>query len=464
VRDASGIEVEVGQVLDGRPLSHLQWGVIVLCGLVVLLDGYDIQAMALAAPSIASEWSLPPSVFGIALASALMGLMLGAGVLAPLGDRWGRRPLLIGGMALVGFASLGTAFSTDLSDLVLWRLLTGLGLGASIPNATALTSEYMPTRRRAALVTLMFCNMSVGAFAAGFIAPSIIKAWGWEGIFILGGAIPFLICLLLFLAAPESVRLLLARSPNDPRITRLMARLAPDIDPATVRSDADPTLKHQSVAILFALEYRARTALIWCAFALNLFVLYVLISWIPTLLRGAGWLAPNALRGVGVINAGGVVGGLLLSWFVDRGKMVRAMLTAYAGTAVAMLLFAVLPSGSTWWFLLLVIGGGTAGAQMTLNALAAALYPQAIRATGLGWATGIGRIGAILGPLLGGVMMAQHLEPTAVLSLLVAPVAVCGLVVSLLPRVAPSLTIERQSLVDIRTGASAPERDPERKG
>jgi AAHS family 4-hydroxybenzoate transporter-like MFS transporter len=445
--------VEVSQLIDERPLAPLQKQIIALCGLVVLLDGYDIQTMALAVPSIAAEWALPSSTFGLALAAALIGLMLGAGLLAPLGDRYGRRPLLVGGMALVGLASMGTAFSTDPAHLAFWRLATGLGLGASIPNATALTSEYMPTRRRAALVTLMFCNMSVGAFAAGFIAPSIIDAAGWRGIFIVGGVIPLLISLLLLLAAPESVRFLVARRPDDPRIASILARIAPGTDPACVRSEA-PRVVKQSVFALFAAEYRWRTVLIWCAFALNLFVLYVLVSWLPTLLRSAGWSTANALRGVGIINAGGVAGGLLLSWFVDRNKTLPAMLAAYGATAISLGLFMVLPSGSAWWLLLLVIGGGTAGGQMTLNALAAALYPPVIRATGVGWATSIGRIGAAIAPLVGAVVVGRQIAPVAVLGMLVVPVLACALTVTALSLAMHAASGTRRTSRDLSPGTS----------
>jgi AAHS family 4-hydroxybenzoate transporter-like MFS transporter len=427
----SRIGVDVRQLIDERPLAPLQKLIIVLCGLVVLLDGYDIQTMALAVPSLAMQWGIQPAKFGLALSASLIGLMVGAGALAPLGDKYGRRPLLIGGMALLGVASLGTIFSTMPAHLVLWRFATGLGLGASIPNGTALTSEYMPARRRAALVTLMFCNMAVGAFVAGFTAPAIIESWGWRGIFAVGGVLPLVVSIVLYLFAPESVRFLLARDPDDSRIRRILLRIAPGANVAFVRSEAQTADRH-SVLALFASEYRLRTALIWCAFILNLFVLYTLISWIPTLLRGAGWAAANASRGVGIINAGGVVAGLLISAFVDRNKTLPAMLLAYIGVAAALALFMFLPNGAVWWVLLAVIGGGTSGAQMTLNSLAAGIYPPVIRATGVGWATSVGRVGAALAPLVAAVVVGRQVAPLSVLGLLIIPVLACALSVGLL--------------------------------
>jgi AAHS family 4-hydroxybenzoate transporter-like MFS transporter len=425
------IDVDVSQLIDTRPLVPLQKLIIVLCGLVVLLDGYDIQTMALAVPSIAAEWRIPSSTFGLALSASLIGLMVGAGLVAPLGDRFGRRPLLVGGMALVGLASLCTAYSTLPAHLVAWRFLTGIGLGASIPNGTALTSEYMPARRRAALVTLMFCNMAVGAFAAGFTAPWIVSRWGWQGIFIVGGTLPLLVSLVLFAWAPESVRFLLARNPDDPRIARLLARIAPDVTAAHFRSENEPARRH-SILALFLPEYRVRTVLVWSTYVLNLFVLYVLVSWIPTLLRSAGWAAANASRGVGVLNAGGVIAGLVISGFVDRNKALPAMLAAYLGVGASLALFSALPSGAVWWLLLLVIGGGTSGAQMTLNALAASIYPPAFRATGVGWATSIGRFGAAFAPLAAAVAVGRQFAPQTVLAMLIVPVLGCAISVTLL--------------------------------
>lgn len=425
------VGVDVRQLIDERPLAPLQKLIIVLCGLVVLLDGYDIQTMALAVPSLASQWAILPSKFGLALSASLIGLMVGAGLLAPLGDKYGRRPLLIGGMALLGVASLGTIVSTMPEHLVVWRFITGLGLGASIPNGTALTSEYMPARRRAALVTLMFCNMAVGAFVAGFTAPAIIETWSWRGIFVVGGVLPLVVSLVLLLFAPESVRFLLARDPDDPRIRKILLRIAPGVNAAFVRSEAQTAERH-SVLALFVREYRLRTLLIWCAFILNLFVLYTLISWIPTLLRGAGWTAANASRGVGIINAGGVVAGLLISAFVDRNRTLPAMLVAYIGVAVSLAFFMILPSGAIWWLLLAVIGGGTSGAQMTLNSLAAGIYPPVIRATGVGWATSIGRVGAALAPLVAAAVVGRQVAPLSVLGLLIIPVLACAASVGLL--------------------------------
>jgi AAHS family 4-hydroxybenzoate transporter-like MFS transporter len=245
--------------------------------------------------------------------------------------------------------------------------------------------------------------------------------------FTIGGVVPLLLCFLLAAAIPESIKLLLASRPNDPRIAKILGRLSPGTDPKTVYAKKLEIHK-QSITELLSDTYRKGTLLLWMVFIFNMFVLYLLVNWLPTLLTTQGWTASQAPKGAVMIQAGGVVGGLILSWCVDKGKTVMAMLTAYSITAVALGLFTVLPSsGPSWWLLLLVVGGGISGSQFVLNALSAIYYPPVIRATGIGWAASIGRIGAILSPMIGGWIIQMQVAPFAVLGLLVIPVAICAI-------------------------------------
>lgn len=418
---------EISQLIDQRRLSSLQITVIILSALVVWLDGYHIQSMALIVPALSAQWAVPSSGFSMVLASALFGIAIGGAFLAPLGDRFGRRILLIVSMVFLGLASIGTSFAGNTLQLLIWRFLTGLALGASMTNATALTSEYLPGKRRAALVTLMFSGVSIGAFTSGFVAPVILENFGWKGMFTIGGAIPLLLSIVLAAAIPESIKLLLASRPKDPRIAKILARLAPGTDPLTVYAKKQE-IHRQSVAELMSKTYRKGTLLLWMVFVFNMFVLYLLVNWLPTLLTAQGWSASQAPKGAVMIQAGGVVGGLILSWCVDKGKTVGAMLAAYIVTAAALGLFTVLPSsGPSWWVLLIMVGCGVSGSQFVLNALSAIYYPPLIRATGIGWAAGVGRIGAVLSPMIGGWIIKMQVAPFAVLGMLVVPVAVCAI-------------------------------------
>ena len=425
---------EIGRLIDDGALSPHKVAVIVLCGVAVLLDGYDIQTMALAVPSLTGEWGIEAAAFSYALSASVLGMVVGTAAIAPLGDRLGRRPLLIWGMLLVGLASAATALSATPTELVVWRLLTGIGLGMTLPNATALTSEYVPLRNRAFLIAAMYLGVPVGALIAGLIAPMLIEATSWRAIFLVGGILPLCLALLLFAYVPESVRLLVAQRPNDPRIAALLRRFAPGVDAATVHARPADRIEKPNVLALFAPQYWARTVLLWCIFALNLFVLFVLISWLPTILTDAGWARPQALRGAVVIQAGGIFGGLVIAKLVDLGRTVVVLMSAYTIVVVGFSLFLVVPSTvPAWTVLLLVIGAGVSGSQVALIALSAIFYAPSLRATGAGWASGCGRMGAVLAPLAGGFVFGRFdFSPEQHLVLLMPPMLVCGLCVFLL--------------------------------
>jgi AAHS family 4-hydroxybenzoate transporter-like MFS transporter len=358
------------------------------------------------------------------LTSALIGIALGSAFIASMGDRFGRRKILIVSMVVIGISSIATGFANTVTGLIIWRFLTGLGLGASIPNAIALTTDYLPSKRRAAMVTLMFTGMSIGALTAAMVGPDIVRLFQWRGMFTMAGALPLVMSLLLLTTIPESLKLMLARDPDDPRIPKILARLAPGIDTGAVYAKKQEVQK-QSVLELMNPTYRKGTMLLWFVFFFNMFVLYLLVTWLPTLLNAQGWSSRMAMYGTGIIQAGGVVGGLVLSRYVDRGKTVAATVTSYLITAVAFALFAHLPSsGLSWWILLLVVGSGISGGQFVLNALGATYYPPVIRSTGVGWVFSVGRIGAIISPFVG-AWIQMRVAPSAVLSLLIIPVALC---------------------------------------
>jgi len=429
-------KVEIDKLIDERPLSGIQMRVIVLCSFLIFLDGYDIQTLAVSINWLAPEWHLTRLDFTWAQTAALLGYAVSAALVAGYGDKWGRRPILIMATAVMGIGSLGTALSGNVDQVTFWRFLTGMGFGASVPNATAITSEFVPVRRRAKLITLMYGNIALGAVLAGFAAPPIHAAFGWQAVFLVGGFGPILISVLLWLGLPESVRFLIEKRPGDPRIAAIVKRLAPDVDSGNVTLSKRSGVERQSVVALFAPEYRARTLLLWFGLVFNLFSLFFLISWLPTLLSSSGWSPTAASRGGVMLQIGGIISGLIMAQYVDRGKTVPAMVTAYLITAASFGLFLLLPSDSgAWWLLLLTIGAGTSGTQFAFNALSAAFYPPLIRSTGVGWAVGVGRIGAVMGPYFGAFILGAKLGTPEVLGLLVIPVLICAGCVMFLPRV-----------------------------
>jgi len=428
----AGSGIDLGKLIDETPVSRFQIGVIALCALGAFLDGYDIQAIGLAAPSLSNDLDIPAASLGPAFASALVGMAIGSVALGPLADRFGRRPMMIALMLLIGTTSLGTATAVNIWELVSWRFLTGLGLGALVPVATSLTAEYAPRHRRTALITLMVCCISLGSLTSSILAPAIDSHFGWRGIFVVGGVLPIVMALIYWVFLPESLRRLVERNPADPRIALQLGRIVGG-QIADIRVAAQPATGRSSFAQLYSRTYMPRTLLLWAIWSLNLFVNFSLANWLPTLLKSSGWNHADALRAVALMAIGGLMGGILLSWLADKARIVAPLITAYLVASAALIGFTLLPS-SYWGYLIVIAGFGAFGAQLTIGALAAAFYPFEIRATGLGWASGVGRLGSIVGPLALGVMLGRGLGPATVLTILTVPMFICAACVTLLPR------------------------------
>lgn len=437
---------DLGRLIDERPLSGMQIAIVLLCALVVFLDGYDIQVMSLAVPAIAQEWGILPTAFGWVLSISLVGIGLGGSVVAPVGDSRGRRPVLIAAVALVGASTLAAGYAQSVGAFFWWRLLTGVALGASQPLAITLTSEMMPARRRALLVTAMFCTISFGAMIAGFTAPALIGVMGWRGLFLVGGGSTLLLSALLIAALPESLRFLIARRPGHRRIAPALRALAPGLAPEQVYVPPDP-VRPSSPLELLNRTYWSRTLLMWSIYALNVFVTYMLISWLPTLLKQAGFTQNQAFLGASFYQGGSVIGGLALSWAVDAGRPKTGLVIGYGLSILALALLNVAPHEFRVWSVLIALtGAGIAGAQFILIVLAAAFYPLNIRATGVGWTGTASRVGAATAPLVGAWLI-KTMAPGQAMTLLVVPTAMCALL---------ALVIQRGWWTSSREGSASP--------
>jgi AAHS family 4-hydroxybenzoate transporter-like MFS transporter len=392
--------------MSDSSLPGLQIRVVALCGIATFIDGYDVQALGVAVPRLAESLRVAPTSFAAALSGSLIGMALGAVLLAPLADRYGRRPVLVALMLLIGLSTVGVMVSSGPIVLTACRVLTGLGIGGAVPVAVAITSESAPNSQRTALITLVIACMALGSFAAGIVAPILDRLWGWRGIFAPAAILPPLLCLLIWRCLPEPPR-------------------------STTTSGARATVR-----ALFTPAYRLRTALLWVIFWFNLFAIYSLISWLPTLLHQAGWSIADAQRAAGLLAVGGIAGGLFLSWLADRGYVTSALLFAYVGSAALLFLFIEGPrdvaTGMVWLTMVGVLG---LGAQMALVSIAAAqYYPSALRSTGVGWYSGVSRVGAIAGPLVLALLMNAGWRSGTILGLLMIPMLICAAGVLLLPR------------------------------
>jgi AAHS family 4-hydroxybenzoate transporter-like MFS transporter len=424
--------IDVTAIVGRAAFGRFQFWITALCALVAVLDGFDTQAIAYVAPVIAEQWHIDPAGFGPIFGAGLAGLMVGAFTLSPAADRFGRKCIIMLSIGVFGVLALLTAWASSMNELLVLRFLTGIGLGGAMPNIIALTSEYAPSRLRAMLISFMFCGFPLGSTLGGLISTQLIAAYGWPSVFVAGGLLPLLLVAVLSLALPESVRFLVMRGAPEDRIRAILSRLDPCNIPAPgsiyrsyeVQPKGFPAIK------LFH-DGRARTTvLLWTAFFMNLLVMYFLVNWLPSLLRATGLSLQVAILSTAILNLGGVAGALVLGRMIDRLTPPVVLGSAYLGSAVFIALVAI--HSDKLWVLMpatFMSGFGVVGAQIGMNALAAGTYPTAIRATGVGWALGVGRIGSIIGPVLGGVLLgmgwsASSLVLAAALPSVVAAIAV----------------------------------------
>jgi AAHS family 4-hydroxybenzoate transporter-like MFS transporter len=419
--------VNVPQVIDAQKVGAFQIRIMVLCALAAMLDGFAAQMIGYIAPSLAHDMHLAPAALSRIFAVSLIGLMLGALTFGPVADRFGRRRVIVICTLLFGLFTLATAFANSVNSLIALRFLAGLGFGGVMPNTIALTAEYSPQRRRGTMITIMFCGFPIGATIVGFAAVPILPAYGWRGVFVLAGVMPLLVVPVLALLLPESIRHLVIHGKENEQVRELLTRVNPDLDfPSdtnfVVHEERAPGLP---VLHLFRQGRALATILIWIAFFVSLLDIYLLSSWLPTVFHNAGITLSLAVVATAVFQGGGVVASLILGIFIDRFGAFRTVSLIYLLGAVFVALLGHTHSIGFIMGAAFFAGAGIVGGQTGTNVLAATLYPTYIRSTGVGWGLGIGRIGSILGPIFGGLMLSLHF-PLATIFLVAAISAFIG--------------------------------------
>jgi MFS transporter, AAHS family, 4-hydroxybenzoate transporter len=399
--------VDVAAFIEQQPVGKFQIGLLLTCAAVLFLDGFDTQAIGYVAPALAKEWGLTKGALGPVFSAGLFGLMIGALIFGPLADRIGRKKIIILSTLAFGVGTLATAFITDVNTLLVIRFLTGLGLGGAMPNAVATTSEFSPHRRRATMVMIMFCGFSVGAALGGLLAAALIPQFGWRSVFVVGGLAPLLLVPILMLRLPESVRFLALTGRAHGRVAQLLGHINPNavFAPGTQFIVHEPGLAGIPVLHLFRDGRTLVTLLLWVVFFMSLLDLYFLSNWLPTVLNDLGASVSEAAAIGSMLQVGGVVGTFALGSIIDRFSF-RALALVYFAAVFAV--GAIGQLGHSVVFVTMAIfaaGFCIVGGQIAANALAATYYPTSVRATGVGWALGIGRVGSIVGPLVGGALL-----------------------------------------------------------
>ncbi|WP_109482407.1 MFS transporter [Paraburkholderia sp. C35] len=408
LHSADVIEVESALANAHRPAFQLM--LLVLCALCLVIDGFDAQAMGYVAPSVIGEWQVSKAALGPVFSASLFGMLLGALGLSVLADRIGRRPVLIGSTFFFALAMLATPFASTIPALIALRFITGLGLGCIMPNAMALVGEFSTPAHRVKRMMLVSCGFTLGAAIGGFISAALIPAYGWRAVFWVGGAVPLVLGFAMLMALPESLQFLVLKG-RDERARQWLAKFDPSLNvgPGTrlvVREKADGGAP---VAELFRAGRAPVTLILWGISFMNLIDLYFLSNWLPTVMRDAGYSPSTAVIVGTVLQTGGVIGTLLLGWFIERFGFVRVLFACFALGAVSVGAIGAV-SHALAWLLVAVFAGGfcIVGGQPAVNALAGHFYPTTLRSTGIGWSLGIGRIGSVIGPLVGGQLIALN--------------------------------------------------------
>jgi AAHS family 4-hydroxybenzoate transporter-like MFS transporter len=422
---SQAITMDVQSYIDEQRLMPYQWLILLLGFLIVAVDGFDTAAIGYIAPSLIHEWNVPRALLGPVLSAALIGLAIGGISGGPIADRLGRKLVLVTSVFFFGVWSLVSSYSTSLESLTVFRFLTGLGLGAAMPNAVTLMSEFSPERSRSVLVNTMFCGFPLGASGGGFLASWLIPAHGWRPVLVVGGLMPLVLSVLMLLLLPESVRFLVARKRPVEKIRKIIHRIFKvdfkHIISFTI-SETKLSNSESATGLVLSKPYRLGSGMLWATYFLGLVIIYLLISWMPLLFKDAGYSMGRAAFISALFTLGGGLGAVFSGWMMGKFNPFKVVAATYALTGI--LLYATGQSiGSQFWLGMLVFVMGIAmnGAQTSMPSLATGFYPTQGRVTGVAWMMGIGRFGGIAGALFGAEMIRRHFGFDDIFAILAFP-------------------------------------------
>lgn len=421
--------VQVSRLLDERGLSSFQIKLLAWSFFMVLIDGYDITAIAFAAPSLVKEWALKPGSLGPVFSASLVGILFGSALFGWIGDRYGRKAALVWANLVFGVFTLAAAYSTDLTQMFWLRLLAGIGIGGVIPNAVAINAESAPRKMRATLAILAVGCVPLGGAIPGFVTAVLVPTHGWQILFYIGGIVPIIIALVAWIGLPESIKYMAIHESQRSKMEATIKSIQPNYQ---VPPNAKFVIEDEKQFPGFNPGYLFRdglaliTPLVWLLFALNLMGYFFLISWTPILMTASKLPPATAALAGAALQVGGTVAALGLCWWLQRHRFLAlAIMFACAVPVVASIGYAGLMSQTALLVASFCAGFLVLGIQTGINAVGALIYPTSLRANGSGWQLGIGRIGSIVGPLVGALLIGlpvQNLYLVSALPFVVATV------------------------------------------
>jgi MFS transporter, AAHS family, 4-hydroxybenzoate transporter len=402
-------EINISNLVDAARLRRFHLWLAFWCLLAMMADGFDLLNASIAGPALIKEWGISRAALGPVFSASLVGFFVGAPFFGYLGDRFGRRLAIISSLLFIGVTTLACAWASDLQQLLWLRFFSGLGLGGVLPNVIALNAEFAPKRLRATMLVIMSMGISLGGAIPGIVGVTLMPSYGWPVIFVIGGVIPIVIGLCLILAIPDSIKFMVLRGDRHEAVARLVRKLDPAliVAPATrfvLNVDEGEASTRGSPAALFRNGWASVTVLVWMIFILNLMANNLMNAWLPMIVQVSGHSAAQGSYAGSLYQLGGSAGGLLIGILIDRfGLKVLVIMFAIAAPVLA---FTGTPgiSDTTLLTMAFLCGCVVVGMQNGLNASAGLIYPTALRANGVGYALGVGRIGSIAGPLIGSLL------------------------------------------------------------
>jgi len=422
--------VNVSEVVGNSNFGGFQLGLCILCGLCLIMDGFDVQAMGYVAPVILKEWHVPNAQFGPVFGAGLFGILVGSLFFSMLADKIGRRPVLITVTLCFSVLTFLTSLAANVQQMLVIRFIAGMALGAIMPNAVALVGEYSPRKLRVTIMMIVGNGFTAGAAFGGFIAAWLIPRFGWRSVFYAGSVAPLVIAVIMIFALPESLQFLVLHRKHLDKATRWLKRINPSVSGDPDQYFVEETKRKGVPWIHLFHEGRGLgTILLWIINFMNLLNLYFLASWLPTVANQAGYgIRTSVLVGT-MEQLAGMIGGFTLGLFVQRWGFVRVLTTCFAVGCINIALIGQPGISLAMLFTVVFLAGfGVVGGQTAVNALSATYYPTDLRATGIGAGLGIGRIGAIIGPVVGGVLMSQHLPSQKLFLVAAVPASVSAVV------------------------------------
>ena len=412
---ASTPVVQVSQLLDERGITGFHVQLIFWSVLIALFDGYDIAAIALAAPHLVADWHVPRAALGPVLASSLAGILVGSMFFGWMGDRFGRKNALVGSLLLFGIFTWAAAYATNLNQMTWLRLVAGLGIGGVIPNMIAVNIESAPRKSRATLGLIATGLVPLGGALPGFVSAALVPSHGWPILFLIGGIAPVVIAILAYFLMPESIKYMSIHEPSRAKLTRLLEKIAPGYrvpEGARFVIEDERQTPSRNPKYLFTDGLALITPLLWLLFALNLMGYFFLLSWTPTLLTAAKLPPATAALTSASLQVGGTVGTLLLLGWINRHQFKAIAILLLIAVPVVGSIGAIGVGGSQGALLAasFLAGFCVLGVQSGINVCGALVYPTSLRALGSGWELGIGRVGSIVGPLLGALFVALPVD------------------------------------------------------